>query len=200
IKNSNIRNCSSPPGPEEMPGIGILIGMPAEGEDMFMLPSSERPVTAQISGCDISNNSGGVFVDEDGNATINCNNIYGNEWFGIWRLPPTIELSPIIDAKHNWWGDPSGPCDPSNDTATGGLYNPDGTGNMVSDDVDYAPWARGTPPCPCAAGPVGGIIVPVDKLSLSTPYIIIAALLAIIISMIAVAIYTKPVKHRKKKQ
>ena len=52
----------------------------------------------------------------------------------------------------------------------------------------------------CAAGPVGGIIVPVDKLGLLTPYISIA-FLTIMISMIAIGICItgQCVKYRKKK-
>jgi hypothetical protein len=53
----------------------------------------------------------------------------------------------VLDAEDNWWGDASGPLDDSDDTATGGLYNPTGLGNAVSDNVDYHPWAKSTPPC-----------------------------------------------------
>jgi uncharacterized membrane protein len=37
-------------------------------------------------------------------------------------------------------GRDTGPYDPSDDTATGGWYNPDGLGDKVSDHVDYMPW------------------------------------------------------------
>ena len=46
----------------------------------------------------------------------------------------------LIDATYCDWGDPSGPNDPSDDRATGGLYNPNGKGNKVSDHVNYVPW------------------------------------------------------------
>jgi hypothetical protein len=45
-----------------------------------------------------------------------------------------------IDATANWWGDTSGPVDSSDDTATGGFYNPTGLGSAVGDHVDYSPW------------------------------------------------------------
>ena len=48
---------------------------------------------------------------------------------------------PVV-AENNWWGDSSGPNDASN---ADGLYNPDGTGDKVSDYVDYDPWLAGKP-------------------------------------------------------
>ena len=45
-----------------------------------------------------------------------------------------------VDATNNWWGDNSGPLDASDDTGSGGWYNPDGLGDAVSDYVDYDPW------------------------------------------------------------
>jgi len=51
----------------------------------------------------------------------------------------------VINAENNWWGDPSGPLDTSDDRATGGFYNPGGLGDRVSNYVDYEPWL-GQPP------------------------------------------------------
>ena len=50
-----------------------------------------------------------------------------------------------VDAQQNWWGDSSGPYDDSDNTSEGGLYNPTGSGNAVSDYVDYYPWLLGDP-------------------------------------------------------
>ena len=47
----------------------------------------------------------------------------------------------VVDAEYNWWGDATGPYDGSNDTGTGGWFNPGGLGDDVSDYVDYDPWA-----------------------------------------------------------
>ncbi|WP_028579025.1 thrombospondin type 3 repeat-containing protein [Desulfogranum japonicum] len=52
----------------------------------------------------------------------------------------TNSSSTMIQAENNWFGDASGPLDNSDDTANGGLYNPDGSGACVSDHVDYEPW------------------------------------------------------------
>ncbi len=45
-----------------------------------------------------------------------------------------------VMAENNYWGHDSGPLDDSDDTASGGLYNPGGLGERVSDYVDYDPW------------------------------------------------------------
>jgi hypothetical protein len=42
-----------------------------------------------------------------------------------------------VRAEHCWWGDPSGPYDPSTGRP---CYNPAGLGCFVSDYVDYCPW------------------------------------------------------------
>ena len=49
----------------------------------------------------------------------------------------------ILDARNNWWGDPSGPFHPT--------LNPAGQGNRVSDNVLFDPWLTspdGAPPAP----------------------------------------------------
>jgi len=58
---------------------------------------------------------------------------------GIYNLYTAADVA----AENNWWGDATGPLDESDDTSTGGLYNPDGLGNAVSDYVDYYPWSGG---------------------------------------------------------
>jgi len=47
----------------------------------------------------------------------------------------------VVSAAGNWWGDPTGPLDNSNDVASGGDYNPDGLGDRVTDEVDYSSYA-----------------------------------------------------------
>lgn len=42
------------------------------------------------------------------------------------------EHAPDLDARHNWWGDASGPYHPT--------LNPDGTGDEVGDHVIFYPW------------------------------------------------------------
>ena len=67
---------------------------------------------------------------------ISGSSILENDSYGMYNSTPWT----IIDAEDNWWGDASGPFDPSDDRGSGGLYNPDGIGDRVSDGVNYEPW------------------------------------------------------------
>jgi hypothetical protein len=75
-------------------------------------------------------------------AVVNFNVIRGNSSYGVYNSTATI----FADVRFNNWGDPTGPLDGSDDRTTGGLYNPTGRGNRVSDYVNYAPWTGSTPP------------------------------------------------------
>lgn len=94
-----------------------------------------------ISGNTITGNGTGVTSEQwrPGATTsavvlVTCNNIATNT-FGMRN---TVQA--IINARTNWWGDITGPHHP--------LLNPGGTGNDVSDNVDFIPW--GLVPNPCA--------------------------------------------------
>ena len=71
------------------------------------------------------------------------NNITGNTIYGVANFNP----DEMFDAENNWWGDASGPEDtvgtnevpPCTDNPTTEI-NADGTGDKVSDNVDYCPW------------------------------------------------------------
>jgi parallel beta-helix repeat protein len=89
-----------------------------------------------IAGNTISNNTGallcGVYLSGDAeDNVINYNNITGNTLGGSVGVQ-NDNASTDVDAENNWWGDASGPYQA--DT------NPDGTGDAVSDHVDYEPW------------------------------------------------------------
>jgi len=90
-----------------------------------------------IAGNTIRNNSQyGIYTTGSSIPVIMGNAFSGNN-YGIYNATSTI----TINAEKNYWGDPSGPYDPSNDTATGGLHNPSGLGDRVTDHVDYDPWS-----------------------------------------------------------
>lgn len=79
-----------------------------------------------IDSCSIANNNGdGVFSDTGSTPEIHHCNIHGNTDYGVQNLDTTV----IIDAEDNWWGDASGPSG----------FGP-GTGDLVSQWVDYDPW------------------------------------------------------------
>lgn len=64
-------------------------------------------------------------------------------------------------------------------------------------EVDCYPGVNNFMPCGGAPCGVGGIIIPVDKLTLLTPYIALAS--TVIVATVATAIYAKRVKPRKEK-
>jgi len=66
---------------------------------------------------------------------VHDNCISNNTNMGMWNLDTTI-----VDATSNWWGDASGPYHPTS--------NPGGTGDRVSDNVEFDPWLE-LPPVIC---------------------------------------------------
>lgn len=63
-----------------------------------------------------------------GGSTQNGNAFTGNTLYGVQNTTGTLTLN----AEGNWWGSASGPYHPS--------ANPAGTGDRVSDFVDFSPW------------------------------------------------------------
>lgn len=59
---------------------------------------------------------------------ISYNNIVGNTEFGV----ENTLTNTTVNAQFNWWGNETGPYNPST--------NPSGGGSNVSDYVDYVPW------------------------------------------------------------
>jgi parallel beta-helix repeat protein len=92
--------------------------------------SSTEPT---IKSNDIENNTWyGVWSGGGSDPVINYNNIANNgavDGYGVYNNDDEIE----IDAKDNWWGDASGPYHPTK--------NPTGTGDEVSDDVEFEPYS-----------------------------------------------------------
>ncbi len=82
--------------------------------------------TIHIDSCTISKNEQyGVWCDSAANPEIHYCNIYDHTDYGVINLDSTV----IVDAEDNWWGDATGP----------GGYGP-GSGDSVSQWVDYDPW------------------------------------------------------------
>lgn len=126
----------------------------SQGPGSFMPPDiyALKPL---MSGNLIRGNSGaGVFVGNAylGNPTgtadplLDCNDIESNGW-GVYN-----QRTAAINAVNNWWGDSSGPYHPAE--------NPDGTGNPVSDNVDFIPFRER----PCVPPPTGIDCIEVTKI------------------------------------
>jgi len=83
-----------------------------------------------LSGTTVENSMIGIFVvGGDSILEAHFNNIVGNTYYGAYNYGDGT-----LDATHNWWGYASGPYHL--------IANPGGTGNPVSNDVDFEPWLR----------------------------------------------------------
>ncbi len=99
----------------------------------------------QITG----NGNTGVNIDrhviDTERVSVNYNTITGNGSFGV--KVNTATVLEVIDAENNFWGDDSGPADAAGTTEvppcnadSADDVNADGTGDSVTDKVDYCPW------------------------------------------------------------
>ena len=80
------------------------------------------------SGCTIRDSSGeGIWVANEAYPRITGNQVFGNG-FGARN----VNAKSWVDARFVWWGDSSGPYHAA--------LNPGGTGNAVSDKVQFEPW------------------------------------------------------------
>ncbi len=83
-----------------------------------------------IQNCEITENAYAGLYANLSSPILGCNNIYNNSDFGIYNASPGTNLMAI----NQWWGSSMGPYHP--------VSNPNGTGNAVSDGIEYAPWAN----------------------------------------------------------
>lgn len=80
-----------------------------------------------IKYCSLTNNGNAVIALGASNPTVNYCDIYSNSQYGIGNFNQSFN----IDATNNWWGSNTGP------THAG---NPGGTGQAVTDSVNYMPF------------------------------------------------------------
>jgi len=87
--------------------------------------------TNTISGNSASVLGGGIYCKAIGLSQLNImiNNICDNHHYGLYN-----DDTVLITAEYNWWGDASGPYHPT--------LNPAGTGDSISDYVDFLPWSQ----------------------------------------------------------
>ncbi len=104
--------------------ISILDNVIVRGSTYGVIADNASPT---ITNSSLNTNTYGVRVYGSGNPVINNSDIYNNFTFGIENRDKTF----TINAENNWWGDDSGP------THSG---NPSGTGDEVTDGVDYTPF------------------------------------------------------------
>jgi len=154
------------PGPGTSKGRGILFGYNISNttvknneisnwlSGVYINPSSNL----LFDGNNFHGNYVGIGSDGINDVTVQNNNFTNNssEGWGAGTVGANVQGhnnnfvgngvgiknygGQVIDATNNWWSDPTGPYDPSDDTALGGWYNPSGQGDPVSDRVKYDPY------------------------------------------------------------
>lgn len=118
--NSNI-NCNN-----ASPVIQKCIVRHSDGHGIYVRQGDPRILCSTIA-----DNTHGVYVDSGNPFMADCS-ITGNTAFGVYNGTNSV----TIGAENNWWGDSSGP----------GGAGP-GTGDAVSDYVDYEPWLTASDSC-----------------------------------------------------
>ncbi|MFC2004948.1 carboxypeptidase regulatory-like domain-containing protein [Chloroflexota bacterium] len=129
MTDSEIRYCRRETLEPGTSGIGMLVGMPDTWEAMEGWGTG-RPCNLDMTGCTISNNNLGIFVDDESSLTANYNNIAGNDIYGVYKSTVRSTIVPA-NATNNWWGDATGPTH---------SYNSGGSGDNVTGGVRYRPW------------------------------------------------------------
>jgi hypothetical protein len=98
-------------------------------QGIYLFDSNDNVVTGNY----LHDNNYGIglwhFSRAAGNNYINYNNIARNTGYGVRNFDAVT-----VDAENNWWGAWNGPYHPD--------LNPAGSGNAVSDNVDFQPWLR----------------------------------------------------------
>jgi hypothetical protein len=97
-------------------------------------------VSPTFDHCIFAHNAVGInYQEASGDSAIgkvdSCD-FFDHSYYGI----KNTGAAQVIWAKGCWWGHNTGPYDPSDDTGSGGFYNPAGLGDPVTDMVDYLPW------------------------------------------------------------
>jgi parallel beta-helix repeat protein len=107
---------------------------------LHLTVTNNEPEDTYIINNTISDNYYGIYFPSGMGmypyAYIEGNNIEGNSVYGAY----VYYGKTYPYAEQNWWGHYTGPYDPSDDTASGGYYNPNGQGDDVTDYINYWDW------------------------------------------------------------
>jgi len=102
------------------------------GENFGVGISLSESTNNVIQNNTLTGNEIGIFLSASSKNNIaHYNTITGNSDYGIDAVNNDGET---IDARHNWWGDETGPYHPTG--------NPGGEGDNISDNADFEPWMR----------------------------------------------------------
>ena len=93
-----------------------------------------------LLGCFFMFNETAVLCRDSAQPVIDHCNFINNSQYAV----SNESAHGVVQARECFWGHETGPSDTSDDTATGGLYNPYGQGDRVSDGVDYSGFLEDT--------------------------------------------------------
>ncbi len=80
----------------------------------------------------ITDSAAHALYTDNSTPSLSCNDILDSGSYGLYNETPNV----VVNAENQWWGHASGPYASS---------NPSGTGDAVTDGVDFTPWL--TVPC-----------------------------------------------------
>ena len=107
----------------------MIEGNAIEGDDGTGIGITLDAIGTSVTTNSVRRNGVGIKALRAQDSEIHNNNIARNEDFGIDAL--NLKPGETINAKDNWWGEPSGPKHST---------NANGIGDRVSDKVDFQPW------------------------------------------------------------
>ena len=130
IRGNNIYNCDNTHPSPSWSSAGIVI-------DGWLALMATPSSTVVMSCNNIHDNYYGIEVVANPYSYAHYNNIYKNREYGVIQDPDYADNNVTFDARYNWWGNASGPSG----------VGP-GTGDAVSDYVNFSPWllAEKVPP------------------------------------------------------
>ena len=125
-------------------GVALTIKARGTGNDASYSSTPATVSNVNVKNCVFTGNERGIRIGEPGknnlypdNVNINYNYFQGNVLTYTGPETPSVAGAlvnvavPEVDGEYNWWGNCSGPAHSS---------NPSGTGDAVSDNVDFDPW------------------------------------------------------------
>lgn len=135
ILRNDIYNCDNTYSPAPLwSSAGIVI----DGWMAYYAPPTVYSSTVIIECNEIHDNYYGIEVVANGLSRARYNNIYDNREYGVIQDADSTGNNATFEASLNWWGNDTGPYH--------NVTNTSGTGDRVSDYVNYDPWLDGPTP------------------------------------------------------
>ena len=129
ITGSTISDCTGVASSDNSTSCGIMVTDYWKGWCPAYISTEATITENNIFGCTAGIGVG--YDDTDASVVVaHYNNLVGND-YGV------DSTAPLVDATYNWWGSSSGPYHAT--------LNPAGTGDAVSDYVDFEPWLLEVP-------------------------------------------------------